>query len=49
MNECPFCGGPLTLLGRLAGLVHFRCRDCGMDSHVEASSLEELDEEEEYR
>lgn len=29
--ECPMCGGPGVLLGKLGSRVHFRCRNCGMD------------------
>jgi len=30
---CPVCNGPGVLLGALGSLVHFRCRNCGMDFH----------------
>ncbi len=30
MPKCKLCGGVLQLLGRLACLLHYRCRDCGM-------------------
>lgn len=31
MNTCCICHGPLILLGTLGTLVHYRCRNCGMD------------------
>jgi len=31
MVACPACGGPGALLGQLGNLVHYRCRDCGID------------------
>jgi len=27
---CKYCAGPLGYLGILAGLMFFRCRDCGL-------------------
>ena len=30
-SYCPACGGTGSRLGRLGGLVWFRCRYCGMD------------------
>jgi hypothetical protein len=32
---CPVCGGPCYALGGLGNLMHFRCQDCGSDSHTE--------------
>lgn len=29
LTPCPYCGGPLILLGQLGRLLHSRCRDCG--------------------
>ncbi len=29
---CKACGGQLVKLGGLGNLMHYRCRDCGMDS-----------------
>lgn len=28
--RCSLCGGRLGLLGRLGNLLHYLCRDCGM-------------------
>lgn len=33
-NECPACGGPTYKLGTLGKTNHFRCRNCGQDSHT---------------
>jgi DNA-directed RNA polymerase subunit RPC12/RpoP len=34
--NCPACDGPGMLLGEMAGRVHYRCRNCGLDfSHKE--------------
>ena len=30
-DYCPFCDGDIVLLGVLGHVVHFRCRDCGLD------------------
>ena len=30
---CSACSGPLVLLGTLGDQDHFRCRNCGMDTH----------------
>ena len=30
-DVCPLCAGPLTPLGQLGTVSHFRCRDCGAD------------------
>lgn len=27
---CPYCDGPLLVLGQLGRLIHLRCRDCGL-------------------
>lgn len=35
-ETCNDCGGPLVVLGTLGSVTHFRCRDCGGDSHQEA-------------
>jgi len=32
---CGNCQGPLTLLGKLGNLTHYRCRNCGMDTSIE--------------
>lgn len=42
---CSFCGGVLCLLGRLGCLVHFRCRDCGMDHSCHADECEDCYED----
>lgn len=39
MLECVACGGPLMLLGQMGKLVHFRCRNCGMDQSKPATDL----------
>ncbi len=41
MNECPTCGGLLTLLGRLGSLLWLRCRQCGMDCSISAEDFDE--------
>lgn len=33
-DQCPACGGPLMIIGRLGSVDHYRCRNCGMDSNV---------------
>jgi hypothetical protein len=30
MDDCPVCGGPLDVMGRLGNLAHLLCRDCGV-------------------
>ncbi len=30
---CPICGGPNEILGMLGNVYHFRCRNCGAQSH----------------
>lgn len=37
---CSACNGLLALLGALGKFAHFRCTCCGMDSHVEAATVE---------
>lgn len=32
---CGYCGGALTLLGRLGRMIWYRCRDCGADLNEE--------------
>ena len=29
-SPCPFCDGPLVLLGEIGGIIQYRCRHCGM-------------------
>jgi hypothetical protein len=36
--SCSVCGGPLMPLGALGTVNHFRCRNCGMDSHARSAS-----------
>jgi hypothetical protein len=31
---CSACGGDLKPLGQLGSLMHFRCRQCGMNSQA---------------
>lgn len=38
--KCRICNGLLALPGVLGTLAHFRCIGCGMDSHVEAATVE---------
>jgi len=33
-SPCNACGGELTPLGTLGTVNHFRCRNCGIDSHA---------------
>jgi tRNA(Ile2) C34 agmatinyltransferase TiaS len=35
--HCPLCGGALHVSGVLGSYVHYRCKDCGVDSHGEFS------------
>ncbi len=35
-GQCPMCGGPSKLLGRLGNRTHYRCENCGMDHSSEA-------------
>jgi hypothetical protein len=35
-HPCPECGGPGIALGTLGYILHLRCRDCGMDFHVDS-------------
>jgi len=30
MRKCKLCGGKLMKLGKLGKLIHYQCRDCGM-------------------
>lgn len=30
-EPCNMCGGPLVPLGQLGSVIHFRCRNCGME------------------
>jgi len=30
--HCELCGGELIPLGALGSLMHYRCRNCGMDA-----------------
>lgn len=30
-TECPLCGGPGTILGKMCRRLFIRCRNCGMD------------------
>lgn len=41
--NCPGCGGALYLLGRLARLWWYRCRDCGWEFSTETAPPEEVD------
>lgn len=36
--DCPTCGGPGEELGGLGNLMHYRCRDCGMDFSQSAAT-----------
>jgi tRNA(Ile2) C34 agmatinyltransferase TiaS len=38
--HCPLCGGALYVSGVLGSYVHYRCRDCGVDSHGEFSPIQ---------
>jgi tRNA(Ile2) C34 agmatinyltransferase TiaS len=31
--QCPLCGGPQQILGKLGQRVHLRCRNCGADTN----------------
>jgi tRNA(Ile2) C34 agmatinyltransferase TiaS len=33
MPECSTCGGPLVEMGALGNLMHYRCRNCGLEYH----------------
>lgn len=33
MPPCPTCGGSSEPLGALGGLLHYRCKNCGIDFH----------------
>lgn len=33
--DCPTCRGPLRPMGQLGNLMHYRCRNCGMDCSSE--------------
>lgn len=39
--SCPVCCGPVTELGQLGQLMHFRCRNCGTDSMIAVEEWEE--------
>lgn len=41
MNTCHFCGGELTLLGRLGAVEWSRCRYCGLTQHSEHETTTE--------
>jgi tRNA(Ile2) C34 agmatinyltransferase TiaS len=32
-EQCPLCGGPQQILGKLGQRVHLRCRNCGADTN----------------
>lgn len=34
---CPSCGGLANPMGALGRTLHYRCRDCGIDSYRRAS------------
>ena len=34
MITCPLCDGPGVELGTLGDLQHLRCRNCGIDFHI---------------
>jgi hypothetical protein len=36
--HCDACDGPGVLLGQLGSLVHWACRDCGLQFHTPADS-----------
>ncbi len=40
MEGCCACGGPLVPLGQLGKLMHFRCRNCGLDQSQEQEDKE---------
>ena len=43
--RCVGCGGELRPLGALGHVLHFRCRNCGLDQTGEANSdIAEMDE-----
>jgi DNA-directed RNA polymerase subunit RPC12/RpoP len=33
--ECPMCDHPNVPMGQLGSLMHYRCRDCGVDYNEE--------------
>ena len=41
-NTCPACQGPGYLLGKLGQLLHFRCRNCGIDFSIECQEDPEI-------
>jgi transposase-like protein len=38
--SCPACGGPGVALGSLGRLMHYRCRNCGINFHCEKEDTE---------
>lgn len=34
---CPYCTGPLVVLGNLGRRLHYRCRHCGGDCNVDVN------------
>lgn len=36
-GECPWCYGPVYVLGQLGNTIWLRCRNCGADCSEQAS------------
>jgi tRNA(Ile2) C34 agmatinyltransferase TiaS len=37
-DSCPYCEGPMYLLGQLGKLIWKRCRNCGLQTSTEESN-----------
>ena len=46
-SPCPVCPGLGHELGALGRLIHFRCRDCGMQFSQDAALVDEFQDEDE--
>ena len=40
-ERCALCGGALQILGALGSYTHYRCRDCGAESHGQFSPAQQ--------
>jgi hypothetical protein len=41
LHHCSLCGGDLVWMGNLGNRMHFRCRNCGIDSSSEVTPIDE--------
>lgn len=43
ISECPLCGGPRGIIGKLGKIIHIECRNCGMKFTKDTSKREKID------